>query len=137
MRFALFCVFVSSTQLFFSQLFRDEINFVEFKFRVLSFRVLFETLNFLYFVSLFKIQKRETLSTRNNARGFPRDSFEEFASSFEERSLESLFLSLKLHSLKEKPPDFSLNRYTFLSQPTRKTTTLKKRVYACFLQKCA
>ena len=38
---------MSSTQLFFShQLFRDEIN-VEFKFRVLYFRVLFETLNFL------------------------------------------------------------------------------------------
>ena len=44
---ALFCVFVSSTQLFFShQLFRDEIN-VEFKFRVLYFRVFFKTLNFL------------------------------------------------------------------------------------------
>ena len=77
---------MSSTQLFFShQLFRDEIN-VEFKFRVLYFRVLFETLNFLDFVSLSsKFKSARLFFRRRNARGFPRDSFEEFASSFEER----------------------------------------------------
>ena len=110
---------------------------VEFKFRVLCFRVLFETLNFLYFVSLFKIQKRLTLSTRNNARAFPRDSFDEFEKSFEERrpKQKSLLLSLKLHSLKEKPPDFSLNRYTFLSQRVRRR--LWRSACTRFLQKCA
>ena len=61
---ALFCVFVSSNQLFFSQLFRDEIN-VEFKFRVLGFRVLFETLNFLYFcLSLQNSKARDSFDAK-------------------------------------------------------------------------
>ena len=42
--------------------------------------------------------------------------FRRVRASFEERRQTKVFLSLKLHSLKEKPPDFSLNRYTFLSQ---------------------
>ena len=62
---ALFCVFVSSTQLFFSQLFRDESNFVAFKFRVLGFRVLFETLNFLYFcLSLQNSKARDSFDAK-------------------------------------------------------------------------
>ena len=58
------CVFVSSNKLFFSQLFRDEIN-VEFKFRVLGFRVLFETLNFLYLsLSLQNSKARDSFDAK-------------------------------------------------------------------------
>ena len=111
------CVFVSSNKLFFSQLFRDEIN-VEFKFRVLGFRVLFETLNFLYLSLSSKFKSARLF--RRETRAVFLATFEEFAASFEERRQTKVFLSLKLHSLKEKPPDFSLNRYTFLSQHVRR-----------------
>ena len=82
---------------------------------------------FLYVLSLFKIQKRATLSTRNarfcsndvrRSRRLKREAF--------------VFLSLKSRSSKEKLSDFSLTRYTFLSQRDDDDDDEEARLYVFF-----
>ena len=92
---------------------------VEFKFRVLGFRVLFETLNFLY-LSLSSKFKSARLFRRETRAVFLATLSRSSRRRLKKDAKQKSFLSLKLHSLKEKPPDFSLNRYTFLSQRVRR-----------------
>ena len=69
-----------------------------------------ETLNFSVPLSL---QNSKARLFRRETRAFSRDIRR---SRRLKKEAPKAFLSLKLHSLKEKPPDFSLNQYTFLSQ---------------------
>ena len=120
---------MSSTQLFFShQLFRDEIN-VEFKFRVLYFRVLFETLNFLDLsLSLQNSKARDSFDAKR-ARFSSRLFRGVRASSFEERrpKQQKSLSFVEIAFVKREASRFLSQSVYFSFATNAATTTLKKR----------
>ena len=84
-------------------------------------------------LSLFKIQKRETLSTRN-ARAFPRDSFDEFARRLKKDAPNKSLPFVEIAFVKREASRF-LSQSVYFSFATRRR--LWRSAFTCFLQKCA
>ena len=100
---------------------------VEFKFRVLGFRVLFETLNFLY-LSLSSKFKSARLFRRETRAVFLATLSRSSRRRLKKDAQTKVFSFVEIAFVKREASRF-LSQSVYFSFATRKTTTLKKRVY--------